>query len=169
MVTLLPCMAIRFTMPNIRTRKSSLASCRASSAVDCILYERSFQMPHTTSRTKRWNGSFLISNSVLFWYRVISRNATVPGLNRRCLRTRPFAGPFPGFPPMSFRAVCAFVRPIAVIDYKRNIVVTNNQQHGLIVELWNYTIIDCRLTCDALTVTARVVLRCLRSLLIMLV
>ena len=32
------------------------------------------------SRTRRWNGNFLINNSVDFWYRLISRRATVPGL-----------------------------------------------------------------------------------------
>lgn len=32
------------------------------------------------SLTRRWNGSFLMSSSVDFWYRRISRRATVPGL-----------------------------------------------------------------------------------------
>ena len=32
------------------------------------------------SRTRRWKGNFLISNSVDFWYLLISRRATVPGL-----------------------------------------------------------------------------------------
>lgn len=32
------------------------------------------------SLTRRWKGSFLMSSSVDFWYRRISRRATVPGL-----------------------------------------------------------------------------------------
>jgi hypothetical protein len=34
-----------------------------------------------SSLTNLWNGSFLISNSVDFWYFLISLRATVPGLN----------------------------------------------------------------------------------------
>ena len=82
------CMAMSLTIENMRTRKSSLASWSASSAVDwkryCCLY-----IAYTTSRTRRWNGSLRMSSSVLFWYRMISRNATVPGLNRLGLRTLP--------------------------------------------------------------------------------
>ena len=33
------------------------------------------------SRTRRWKGNFLIKSSVDFWYRRISRRATVPGRN----------------------------------------------------------------------------------------
>ena len=32
--------------------------------------------------SSRWKGNFLISNSVDFWYRLISLRATVPGLYR---------------------------------------------------------------------------------------
>ena len=32
------------------------------------------------SLTRRWKGSLRISSSVDFWYRLISRKATVPGL-----------------------------------------------------------------------------------------
>lgn len=34
----------------------------------------------TKRLTKRENGSFATSKSVVFWYLLISRNATVPGL-----------------------------------------------------------------------------------------
>ena len=91
MVTLLPCMAMWLTIANMFTRKSSLASCRANKAVDWNRYVPCLYNIHTTSHTKRWKGSFFINNSLLFWYRRISLNATVPGLNLRGLRTRPFA------------------------------------------------------------------------------
>ena len=39
---------------------------------------RSVLMSWAISLTKRWNGNFLISSSVDFWYRLISRKATVP-------------------------------------------------------------------------------------------
>ncbi|OQU86287.1 hypothetical protein SORBI_3003G065001 [Sorghum bicolor] len=74
------------------------------------------------SRTSRWNGSFRISSSVLFWYLRISRSATVPGRNRCGFFTPPVAGAdfraafvascFRGaLPPVDLRAVC-FVRAI---------------------------------------------------------
>ena len=43
------------------------------------------------SRTSRWNGSLRISSSVDFWYRRISRSATVPGRKRCGFFTPPAA------------------------------------------------------------------------------
>jgi histone H3 len=43
------------------------------------------------SRTSRWKGSLRMSSSVDFWYRRISRSATVPGLNRCGFLTPPAA------------------------------------------------------------------------------
>ena len=61
------------------TRYASLASCNAS-IVNC--WNRKPLIPGkflATSRTSRLNGIFLIIKSVDFWYRLISRIATVPG------------------------------------------------------------------------------------------
>merc|ERR1719348_1754886 len=69
------------------------------------------------SRTKRWNGSLRNNSSVDFWYLLISRRATVPGLYRCGFFTPPVAGAlfraalvascFLGaFPPVDFLAVC---------------------------------------------------------------
>ena len=44
------------------------------------------------SRTSRWNGSFRIRSSVDFWYRRISRRATVPGRYRWGFLTPPVDG-----------------------------------------------------------------------------
>lgn len=88
MVWRLEWMAMWLTISNMRTRKCSLASCKASKAVDwkryCI-----WNIWHTISFTRRWNGIFLISRSVLFWYFLICLSATVPGLNRLGLRICP--------------------------------------------------------------------------------
>lgn len=73
------------------------------------------------SRTNRWNVSFLISNSVLFWYFLISLRATVPALKRWGFFTPPVAGAdflaalvascFLGaLPPVDLRAVCVVPR-----------------------------------------------------------
>ena len=69
------------------------------------------------SLTRRWNGSFLIKSSVLFWYLRISLKATVPGLYLCGFLTPPVAGAllraalvascFLGaLPPVDLRAVC---------------------------------------------------------------
>mgnify|MGYP001093485791 CR=1 FL=1 len=69
------------------------------------------------SRTSRWKGSFRIKSSVDFWYRRISRRATVPGLYLCGFLTPPVLGAdflaafeascFRGaFPPVLFLAVC---------------------------------------------------------------
>ena len=59
------------------TRYASEASCRATMAP---LWNRMFILPRSwaISLTSRWNGSFWMSSSVNFWYRQISRSATVP-------------------------------------------------------------------------------------------
>lgn len=43
------------------------------------------------SRTRRWKGSFRMRSSVDFWYLLISRRATVPGLNLWGFLTPPVA------------------------------------------------------------------------------
>ena len=69
------------------------------------------------SLTSLWKGSFLMSNSVDFWYLRISLRATTPGLNLWGFFTCPTAGAvflaalvticFLGaFPPVDFLAVC---------------------------------------------------------------
>jgi len=60
-------------MAELWNRKSDLKSC-------------------AISRTKRWNGNFRIKSSVDFWYRRISRKATVPGLYLCGFLTPPDAG-----------------------------------------------------------------------------
>ena len=125
MVTRLPWIAMSFTWSNIRTRKSSLASWRARRAVD---WKRKFRVGNiswTISLTRRWNGSFRMRSSVLFWYRRISRRATVPGRKRLGFLTPPVSGLWRlpclvfnccrgHFPPVLFLAVC-FVRAIVVV------------------------------------------------------
>ena len=108
-----------FTSSNIVTRNDSEASWRARMAV--LWKRREGSMFWATSLTKRWKGSFLINRSVDFWYFRISRRATVPGRNRRGLRTRPRGGiailrpftvlyrPRGAFPPVLLLADC-FVR-----------------------------------------------------------
>merc|ERR1719147_74172 len=102
------------------TKKASEASCSAMTALDWN--RRSVLKSCAISRTKRWNGSLRNNSSVDFWYLLISRRATVPGLYRCGFFTPPVAGAlflaafvascFLGaFPPVDFRAVC-FVRAI---------------------------------------------------------
>ncbi|CAA6675081.1 unnamed protein product [Spirodela intermedia] len=109
-VTRLAWIAQRFVSSKSPTRYASAASWRADTA-SCAI-----------SLTRRWNGSFRISSSVLFWYLRISLRATVPGLKRWGFFTPPVAGAdlraalvascFLGaLPPVDFRAVC-FVRAI---------------------------------------------------------
>merc|ERR1719239_715134 len=99
---------------------ASAASWRAPIAADWNL--RSVLKSWAISRTSLWNGSFLMSSSVDFWYRLISLRATVPGLKRLGFLTPPVAvadflaalvaSCFLGaFPPVDFLAVC-FVRAI---------------------------------------------------------
>ena len=58
-------------------QEASEASCRATTADDWK--RRSVLKSCAISRTRRWKGSLRISSSVDFWYRRISRSATVPG------------------------------------------------------------------------------------------
>eukprot|EP00484_Ammonia_sp_Unknown_P023715 CAMPEP_0197032712 /NCGR_PEP_ID=MMETSP1384-20130603/11319_1 /TAXON_ID=29189 /ORGANISM="Ammonia sp." /LENGTH=112 /DNA_ID=CAMNT_0042462411 /DNA_START=100 /DNA_END=438 /DNA_ORIENTATION=- len=94
---------------------ASVASCNAPMA-DAWNRKSALYSP-ATSRTKRWNGSLRSNNSVDFWYLLISRKATVPGLKRCGFFTPPVAGAdflaalvascFLGaFPPVDLRAVC---------------------------------------------------------------
>ena len=76
MVTRFACIAQRFVSSKSPTRYASLASCRAITAE--LWKRRSVLKSCAISRTRRWNGSFLISSSVDFWYLLISRSATVP-------------------------------------------------------------------------------------------
>ena len=78
MVHLYTCMAHKLLSSNMLIKYASLASCRAIIAVpwnlipiiNCCLI----------ACTRCMKGNFLISSSVLFWYRLISLNAIVPGL-----------------------------------------------------------------------------------------
>lgn len=76
-----------------------------------------------------WNGAFLMMRSVLFWYFLISLNATVPGRYRWGFLTAPAVGAvslaafvassFLGaFPPVDLRADC-FVRAMFVVGLRR--------------------------------------------------
>ena len=78
------------------------------------------------SLTRRWKGSFLMRSSVDFWYLLISRRATVPGLYLWGFFTPPVAGAdflaalvascFLGaFPPVDFLAVC-LVRAMVTVQ-----------------------------------------------------
>ena len=80
------------------------------------------------SLTRRWNGSLRMRSSVLFWYLLISRRATVPGLYLWGFLTPPVAGAdflaalvascFLGaFPPVDFLAVC-LVRAMLIVQMK---------------------------------------------------
>ena len=80
--------AMWLTISNMRTRNSSLASCKASIAVDWKRY-CCLNICVATSLTRRWNGNFRMSSSVDFWYFLICLSATVPGLNRLTLRIFP--------------------------------------------------------------------------------
>jgi len=85
------------------------------------------------SRTRRWKGNFLMSSSVDFWYLLISRRATVPGLYLWGFFTPPVEGALfraalvasclrGALPPVDLRAVC-LVRAISY--YNRDQVVYN--------------------------------------------
>ena len=75
---------IRITITNIHSRRMVkdgaivlLHTCNAPMAA--LWKRKSVLKSWAISRTKRWNGSLRMSNSVDFWYRRISRKATVPG------------------------------------------------------------------------------------------
>merc|ERR550519_3196712 len=114
-VTRLAWMAHRFVSSNRPTRYASLASWRAPIAALWNL--RSVLKSWAISLTRRWKGSFLMRSSVDFWYLLISRRATVPGLYLWGFLTPPVEGAdflaalvascFLGaFPPVDLRAVC---------------------------------------------------------------
>ena len=119
-VTLFAWIAQRFVSSKRPTRYASDASWRAAIADDWK--RRSPLKPEAISLTSLWNGSFLMRRSVLFWYFLISRSATVPGRKRCCffapcesivgvdlraaLAPRDLRGVLP---PVDFLAVC-FVR-----------------------------------------------------------
>ena len=127
-VTLLAWIAARLVSSKRPTMKDSVASCRARTAELWNL--RSFLNSDAISRTNLWKGSFLMSRSVDFWKRLISRRATVPGLNLWALLTPPattglaiffacltatcFLG---AFPPVFFLAVC-LVLAIVNLDFR---------------------------------------------------
>ena len=113
---------------------ASAASYKASTA--CDWKRRSDLNSCAISLTRRWNGSFLMSNSVDFWNLRISRRATVPGLNLWAFFIPPvctvavflaalFASCFRGaLAPVCLRAVY-FVRAMigsvcSFYDWKRN-------------------------------------------------
>ena len=77
-VTLFAWMAHRLESSRRPTRYASEASW---SAIMAPLWKRTSFFPRSwaISLTNRWNGSFLMSNSVDFWYLLISCKATVPG------------------------------------------------------------------------------------------
>lgn len=64
------------------------------------------------SLTSRWKGSFLMSNSVDFWYRRISRRATVPGLQKDItLITHPLIVVIVSFIQSLYLYLCGFFTP----------------------------------------------------------
>jgi len=88
-VTRFAWIAHKLVSSNKLTKYASAASCSARSAVLWNL--RSFLNPWAISRTNRWNGSFRMSRSVDFWYFLICRKATVPGLEKsytKCITSR---------------------------------------------------------------------------------
>jgi hypothetical protein len=80
-VTRFAWMAHRLVSSNKPIKYASEASCSARTAVDWKRYTLFVCLPYSsaTSRTNLENGAFRINNSVFFWYRLISLNATVPG------------------------------------------------------------------------------------------
>ena len=95
------------------------------------------------SLTRRWKGSFLMRSSVDFWYLLISRRATVPGLYLWGFFTPPVAGAdflaalvascFLGaFPPVDFLAVC-LVRAMVTVQM-------------ILIALWKCYMYLCPLT-----------------------
>merc|ERR1711905_30906 len=124
MVTRLAWMAQRLVSSKRPTRYASLASCRAITAELWNL--RSVLKSWAISLTRRWKGSLRMRSSVDFWYLLISRRATVPGLYLWGFLTPPVAGAdlraalvascFLGaLPPLDLRAVC-LVRAMVTVD-----------------------------------------------------
>ena len=86
-VTCFACMVQRL-VSSILTMYASVASWRAMIASAVNLHS---PLPKfwANSCTNHWNGNFLIRSSVDFWYLLISRRATVPGLYRCGFLTPP--------------------------------------------------------------------------------
>ena len=81
MVILFACMAHKLVSSNNPIRYFSAASCRAPIAGD---WNRISDLnPWAISRTRRWNGIFLINRLVVLWYSLISLRALAPGRNRK--------------------------------------------------------------------------------------
>ena len=89
-VTLFAWIAHRFVSSKRPIKYASEASWSAITADDWNL--RSFLYSEAISLTTLWNGNFLMSKSVLFWYFLISLRATVPGLYLWAFFTPPAAG-----------------------------------------------------------------------------
>ena len=139
MVTLLAWMAHKLVSSNKPTKYASDASCNAKTAEDWN--RKSVLKSWAISLTNLWNGNFLMSNSVDFWYLRISLNATVPGRYLCGFLTPPVAGAdlraalvascFLGaLPPVDLRAVClvrAIVNDLNIYEEMRNesLVSTN--------------------------------------------
>merc|ERR1719192_128547 len=107
-------MAQRLVSSKSPTREASLDSWRAITAE--LWKRRSVLKSWAISLTRRWKGSLRMSSSVDFWYLLISRRATVPGLYLWGFLTPPVEGAdflaalvascFLGaFPPVDLRAV----------------------------------------------------------------
>ena len=100
-VTLLACMAHRLASSKRDTKNASSASCRHMMVLPwkCMLV---LPTSWATSRTSHEKGSFRIRSSVLFWYHLILRRATVPGQYLLVFLTFPaFRNSFCGaLPPM---------------------------------------------------------------------
>jgi len=85
-VTRLAWMAHRLQSSKRCTRKSSVASWMAS-RLSAVYRKGSGDTSLEISLTKRQNGAFRMSSSVLFWNFLISFRARVPGLYLRCFLT----------------------------------------------------------------------------------
>ena len=90
-VTHLAWMAHRLVSSNSPTRYASAASCKAAMA--SLWNHRSVLKSCAISRTNWAKGSFLMRSSPVFWYLLISRKATVPGLYCIGFFTPPVFGP----------------------------------------------------------------------------
>ena len=80
------------------------------------------------SRTRRWKGSFLIKSSVDFWYRRISRRATVPGLRPKICNPS-------GMLKQENKQVKT-LRDLKLLPNNSQIRTTNDQYYVLPVSMW---------------------------------
>ena len=119
-VTRFACMAQRLVSSKILTMYASVASWRVTIASTVNLHSPLLKV-WANSRTNCWNGNFLIRSLVDFWYLLISRRATVPGLYQCGFLTPPVAATaalflaaaavlidlaLGCFPPVGFFGVC---------------------------------------------------------------